>query len=279
MELTDGKGVHHILVDGGSRENPVNGVLPYLLEKGIEKIDGIILTHLHQDHLGSLDAVAEAVKVEWAVLPYPPIPLSEEELAGIRDEERVKDIRSYNRLWECLHAKGCRIDTTLPLTVPSYRYGAYELRCLYPFPDTASNVYAMLCRLQREDPARVKAMYDSVRTLFNKDSSIWLLKKEDRPVLLLCGDAVHASLAAAVGGYGIKVPIIKLSHHGRNDKGNLYYQSMLIESMEPEKIIITSDLASAKPFMEEWQAMCEQSGAGELIVTGTYEKDRVMELP
>ncbi len=279
LELTDEKGIHYILVDGGSRENPVNEVLSYLKEKGIEKIDGIILTHLHQDHLGSLDAVAEAVRVEWAVLPYPPIPLSEEEMAGIQDGERIKDIRSYNRLWELLSEKGCRIDTTLPLTVPAYQYGSYELRCLYPFPDTVSNVYAMLCRLQREEPVRVKSMYDSVRTLFNKDSSIWLLKKDNRPILIMCGDAVHASLAAAVGGYGIKVPIIKLSHHGRNDKGNLYYQSMFIENLEPEKIIITSDLASAEPFMEEWETMRERSGARELIITGIYEKDRVLELP
>ncbi|MDH8276302.1 hypothetical protein QIG69_28520, partial [Klebsiella pneumoniae] len=70
----------------------------------------------------------------------------------------------------CLLAQGCHIETTLPLTVPAYRYGDYELRCLYPFPDTVSKVYAMLCRLQNEKADRVKAMYDSVRTLFNKDS-------------------------------------------------------------------------------------------------------------
>lgn len=279
LELTDESGMGYILVDGGSRENPVNEILPYLKEKEIGKIDGIILTHLHQDHLGQLDAVAEYAKVKWAALPYPPIPLSEEEMAGIQDEERIKDIRSYNHLWECLLAKGCRVDTTLPLTVSSYCYGAYELRCLYPFSDTASNVYAVLCRLQRERPERAKAMYDSVRTLFNKDSSIWLLKKEGRPILLLCGDATHASLAAAIGGYGVHIPIIKLSHHGRNDKGNLYYQSVFIESLKPEKIIVTSDRISAKPFLEDWEVMRERSGANELIITGNYEKDRVLELP
>lgn len=279
LELSHENEICYILVDGGSREKPVNEILPYLKEKGIGKIDGIILTHLHQDHLGCLDKVAEEVKVEWAALPYPPIPLSEKELTGIQDEERIKDIRSYNCLWELLLSKGCRVDTTLPLTVAAYRYGNYELRCLYPFPDTASNVYAMLCRLQREEPMRAKKMYDSVRTLFNKDSSIWLLKKDNQPILLLCGDAVHASLAAAVGGYGINVPIIKLSHHGRNDKGNLYYQSMFIESLKPEKIIITSDLISAEPFMEDWETLRDKSGAEELIITGAYEKVRIVELP
>lgn len=275
IELTCEDGLKYILMDGGSRQNPVMDVNAWLARQGIKRIDCMILTHLHQDHLGYLDNVAENVQVDKAVLPYPPVPLTEKEIAGIQDEERMEDIRAYNRLWEILTAKGCSVETTLPLTTGAYRFGRYELRCLFPFPDTASNVYAMLCRLQREKPERAKSMYDSVRTLFNKDSSIWLLKEEERPLVLLCGDGVHSALAAAVGGYGMKVPVIKLSHHGRNDKGNLYYQAAFINSLEPEKIIVTSDTDSAMQFMEEWQQIRLEA---ELIVTGRYEEGRTVEL-
>lgn len=275
IELTCQDGLKYILVDGGSRENPVNDVNAWLKNIGVKKIDCMILTHLHQDHLGYLDNVAEAVQVDKAVLPYPPIPLTEEEIVGIQDEERIEDIKAYNRLWDILISKGCTIETTLPLTVTSYQYDKYELRCLFPFPDTVSNVYAMLCRLQRENPKRAKVMYDAVRTLFNKDSSIWLLKEEGKPVLLLCGDGVHSSLAAAIGGYGIKVPIVKLSHHGRNDKGNLYYQADFINSLEPDKIIVTSDNDSAIPFLEDWKQIRYEA---EVIVTGRYEEEKIIEL-
>lgn len=187
----------------------------------------------------------------------------------------MEDILAYNRLWNLLREGQCQIETTLPLTVSPYIFGEYELRCLYPFPETASRVYAMLCRLQGERPDKIKIMYDSVRTLFNKDSSLWLLKKNRKPLLLLCGDSVHSALAASVGGYGIKVPIVKLSHHGRNDKGNLYFQDTFINDLEPEKIIITSDIASAQPFAEEWKKIRPEA---ELIITGMYEEVRTIAL-
>ena len=275
LELVCEDGLKYILVDGGSRQNPVNKVDIWLEKQGINKIDCMILTHLHQDHLGYLDNVAEKIQVDKAVLPYPPVPLTETELAGLQDEERIEDIKAYNHLWDILTENGCSVETTLPLTASSYRYGKYELRCLFPFPDTVSNVYAMLCRLQREKPERVKSMYDAVRTLFNKDSSIWLLKEEEHPLLLLCGDGIHSSLTAAIGGYGIKVPVIKLSHHGRNDKGNLYYQAGFINSLQPEKIIVTSDRDSAAPFWEDWNQIRKEA---ELIVTGCSKEVRVIEL-
>lgn len=275
IELTCEDGLKYILIDGGSRQKPVNDINEWLKKQGIKKIDCMILTHLHQDHLGYLDNVARAVQVDKAVLPYPPVPLTEKELVGIQDKERIEDIRAYNRLWDILIEKGCSVETTLPLTATPFLYGRYELCCLFPFQDTVSRVYAMLCRLQREKTGRAKVMYDSVRTLFNKDSSIWLLKEEGKPVLLMCGDGVHAPLAASIGGCGIKVPIIKLSHHGRNDKGNLYYQADFISGLEPEKIIVTSDTDSAAQFLEEWEKIRPEA---ELIVTGKYEEVKVVEL-
>ena len=275
VELTCEDGLKYILVDGGSREKPARNMSTWLTQRGIEKIDCMILTHLHQYHLGYLDNVAKDVQVDKAVLPYPPVPLTEKEISGVQDEERIEDIRAYNRLWNVLTEQGCAVETTLPLTAQPIRYGRYEMRCLFPFPDTVSRVYAMLCRLQREKPERAKAMYDSVRTLFNKDSSIWLLKEEEKPILLLCGDGVHSSLAAAIGGYGIKVPIVKLSHHGRNDKGNLYYQADFINSLEPEKIIITSDMDSAQMFLETWKQIRTEA---EVIITGSYEEVKIIEL-
>lgn len=255
----------YVLIDGGSKLD--KGIRPpeYLKKKGVRRLDAMILTHLHQDHQGWLLEIARSVPVERAVLPYPPVPLGEKELAGIGDEERVEDIRTYNRLWKTLKKKGCLVETTLPRTISSFFVGEYELRCLYPFADTASRVYPMLCRLQMERPERIQAMYDSVRTLFNQDSSVWLLRKKERPLALFCGDAFHSSLAAAVGGCGLQVPVIKLSHHGRNDKGNLYFQDLLIRGLRPEIVIITADEALAAQHMDEWRGIDSRA---QLLITG-----------
>ena len=269
LELEEGVKRYYILIDGGSKKE--GNVLPaeYLRKRGIHKLDCIILTHLHQDHLGYLPEVADSLQVERAILPYPPIPLSKKEAKGIGDEERIEDIAAFNRLWKILTGSRCKVDTTLPLTCPVLRFGTYELRCLFPFPDTASYVYLMMCRFQHERPERIRSMYDSIRTRFNGDSSIWILKRGEQPVALMCGDGYHASLVAAVGGYGIHVPIVKLSHHGRNDKGNLYYQESLIRSFRSEKIIITSDRETAALRMEEWSHIDNEA---ELLITGLYEE-------
>ena len=65
------------------------------------------------------------------------------------------------------------------------------------------------------------------------------------------------------------MPIVKLSHHGRNDKGNLYYQESLIRSFRSEKIIITSDRETAALRMEEWNHIDNEA---ELLITGLYEE-------
>lgn len=269
LELEDRGRVWYILVDGGTRKNPATLPVKYLKKRGIQRLDCVIMTHLHQDHLGYLGEVAETMDIGSAVLPYPPIPLTDKDLEGIKDAERADDIRNYNKLWMALLHKRCPVETTFPLTCPSYRFGVYELRCLYPFPDTASFVYQMLCRLQNERQERIKMMYDSIRLLFNRESSIWILKKGMHPALLMCGDAVHSSLASSIGGYGIRIPVIKLSHHGRNDKGTLYYQPEFIADLEPEKIIIASDKESASLRAEEWKLI---SSIGELIITGNYKE-------
>lgn len=275
LELTCGEKTEYVLVDGGSRAQTSTYILSCLQNLGIKRLSCMILTHLHQDHLGYLDNIAKEIQVDKAVLPYPPIPLTQRDLDGIQDSERIEDILAYNRLWNVLRERQCQIETTLPLTASSCVFGDFELRCLYPFPETVSYVYAMLCRLQGEKPDKIKLMYDSIRTFFNKDSSLWLLKKNQQPLLLLCGDGVHSALAAAVGGYGIKVPIIKLAHHGRNDKGNLYFQDTFMDDLEPEKIIITSDMVSAQPFLEGWLKIRPEA---ELIITGMYKEVRTVEL-
>lgn len=275
LELNCGEKTEYILIDGGSRAQTSTYILSRLQSLGVKRLSCMILTHLHQDHLGYLDNIAKEIQVDRAVLPYPPIPLTQKDVDGIQDLERIEDIRIYNCLWSILKDSHCQIETTLPLTVSSYTFGEYELRCLFPFPETASYVYSILCRMQGEKPDKIKIMYDSVRTFFNKDSSLWLLKRNNQPLLLLCGDGVHSALAASIGGYGVKIPIIKLAHHGRNDKGNLYFQNGFINDLEPEKIIITSDMVSAQPFIEEWRTISPEA---ELIITGMYKEVKILEL-
>jgi competence protein ComEC len=60
-------GAHTILVDGGGRvEDGRFGetrLLPLLLDRGIRRLDVVVLTHAHPDHCGGLPAVVEHLRV------------------------------------------------------------------------------------------------------------------------------------------------------------------------------------------------------------------------
>ena len=48
-----------------------------------------------------------------------------------------------------------------------------------------------------------------------------------------------------------------------------------MDDLEPEKIIITSDMVSAQPFLEGWLKIRPEA---ELIITGMYKEVRTVEL-
>lgn len=59
---------HYMLIDAGENDQEAV-VLSYLKNAGVEKLDYVIGTHPHSDHIGSLDAVIRNFDVENVILP------------------------------------------------------------------------------------------------------------------------------------------------------------------------------------------------------------------
>ncbi len=53
-----------ILIDGGTERAGAAGVVPYLEAEGITKLDLVVMTHPHEDHIGGLIPVLERIPVE-----------------------------------------------------------------------------------------------------------------------------------------------------------------------------------------------------------------------
>ncbi|MFA9398230.1 MAG: ComEC/Rec2 family competence protein [Clostridiaceae bacterium] len=62
------QGNHSMLIDGGTNEERKN-VYKYIKEKGINKLDYIIATHPHKDHIGGLDYIIDKIEVDKIIMP------------------------------------------------------------------------------------------------------------------------------------------------------------------------------------------------------------------
>ena len=56
------------LIDAGERE-AADGLVAYLQAAGVAKLDLLVMTHPHADHIGGMQAVLDAFPVDRAVLP------------------------------------------------------------------------------------------------------------------------------------------------------------------------------------------------------------------
>jgi competence protein ComEC len=66
IESPSGK---RMLVDGGERAMGEKVVVPFLRKKGISRLDVVVLTHPHEDHVGGLPAVLSKIEVKTVLDP------------------------------------------------------------------------------------------------------------------------------------------------------------------------------------------------------------------
>lgn len=86
----------NVIIDGGEGNTGKydygeNVVLPYLLDRGVNKIDYLIISHADSDHIGGLFAVIENIKVDKILIGIQP-QISEQyvDLLEISEEKNIK---------------------------------------------------------------------------------------------------------------------------------------------------------------------------------------------
>lgn len=110
-----------MLVDGGNEEDE-DYILAKLSEFGVEKLDVLVNTHPHEDHLGSLDAVVYALDVEQAYI-------------SPRDHTTV----NYERLLTALADRD--VPTEIPQPGDTWKLGDATVTVLSPAHDADYDGY------------------------------------------------------------------------------------------------------------------------------------------
>lgn len=111
---------HFMLVDAGEQDQG-EAVVSYLKKQGVKKLDYVIGTHPHSDHIGGLEAVIREFDVQKVMLP-----------------EKEHTTKIYERLLDAIADKDLKI--TLPKVGDSYVLGDASFRIIAPNRDYGDNL-------------------------------------------------------------------------------------------------------------------------------------------
>ena len=143
-----------VLIDAGESGNE-SKIIEYLKKQGVEKLDYVIATHPHSDHIGALDNVIDAFGAANVIMPRV-------------SKSMIPEGDHYSNLLKSIKKSGAETITAKP--GETYRIGSAVLTILGPVEknDDLNNM-SVVCRLD----------YGDVSFLFEGDSG----KEEDKSII------------------------------------------------------------------------------------------------
>ena len=121
-------GEHHMLIDGGNRDDGAL-VVSYLDQHGIQELDAVICTHAHEDHVGGLPAVL-------AVYPT----------AAVYAPTKTYSSKVFDDFMYYVDQQG--LEVTIPAPGDTFFLGAVQVTILGPVKSYAeTNDTSIVCRL------------------------------------------------------------------------------------------------------------------------------------
>ncbi|MGN7453984.1 ComEC/Rec2 family competence protein [Paenibacillus pasadenensis] len=269
------------LIDGGDgslaegRDHP----LRWMERRGLRRLDAMIVTHLHEDHLNGLLDVVRSVEVALAILPYG---LPERAVRFRPELEREASeltrrvcgiLETYRELIRLLEARGTEIrwrsrHASAESSVVWEEHG-FRLEHLYPWQDdplpaleVLHSVFDADGRPEEERLAELAGFFDKS----NDDSSVYRLTADgDETVgVLFGGDLMEGGWTRLARRSRLASRIWKAPHHGLEDS----FQAWLLELVRPEACVIPICAERAEPLAERWNGMLRGSGS-RLCLTGS----------
>lgn len=166
-------GAYNILIDAGDVDAS-NTVVNYLKREGVKKLDLVIVSHAHRDHIGEMKSVINEFEIDKFMMARVP-------------ESLTPTNRTYKNMLLALKAKGIKL--TQPNVGEELNFGKLSLKILSPsyrFNSDNINEYSIV----------VQAAYGNKKFLFMGDA----------------GKPIEHELINS--GYNLKSDVLKVGHHG-----------------------------------------------------------------
>ena len=236
-----------ILVDGGSALDSEFAASPsrirsadYLTKAGIKQIDILIITHIHEDHVGGLTAVLNQIPVKKVLIPYDPKLFRNQSIPPAHENapENVKLFaqalyRFTDIMQLCENRRIPVEEISMGMCIP---VGNSHIRVLGP---AEKDKTAFIEGLQhffsapRED--RQSKWFPYLDKISNAASLLLKISYKDIH-LLLCADNCPSNWDSAIFPLLENVTVLKLPHHGQKDAVNEKIMAM----MKPDYVLTTA---------------------------------------
>lgn len=269
------------LIDGGDgtfseeQDHP----LSWMNRNEVDRLEWMLLTHIHEDHVNGLLDVARAKSVTTAVLPYEPFVLPPEELVQELGDEftyRVyRMLAAYLELIQVLSEQGTEIrwrsvyGSSEQSTIWSEE--GITLTQLYPWEGDPLPAYEMLVKaLSMEDEDHgLREDLPRFFELSNHDSSVYRLSRVEEPesTVLFGGDQLEPGWERLAQRTDLKCSIWKVSHHGMDDGFN----ARILSWIQPEHCIIPVSIGRSHTLKGEWEVLRSETDA-DFYLTGSYAR-------
>jgi competence protein ComEC len=219
-----------LLLDGGSALPSEFAGSPYriraadfLKRRDIRRLDAVVISHIHEDHVCGLEAVLEQTEVGRICVPYPAEPfLAGCELTPAAGAARsvplyTAALNAYRRI--LLRAREAHIPITVVGAGDTLELGAQaRMRVLAPQAEVLSDYMELVEQAygRREDAAAVTACLTRLDALSNRTSLLLRFELGDH-VLLSAADSCPGEWSQVPKFLFKNVNVLKLPHHGQID--------------------------------------------------------------
>lgn len=242
------EGEYRLLIDGGPAGpgEMANGRMrayDWLRARGIKRLDAVVISHIHDDHVCGLEDIMRELTIGELWLPYPPAVFyggREVRVAEGRDNSLILFARAFNSIRGIVcrsEEKGIRVrELTCGKGECLAEGSGLAIQVLGPqaaykaaFVDLLRRAYAA-----RTDEEAVPLLMELDR--LSNDASLLLRISDGIFSALFPGDSCPPSWRHLLAGGALKSDLWKLPHHGQRDS----VTEEAIRGIAPRVVVTTS---------------------------------------
>lgn len=246
-----------VIIDGGTIKDRESPLLPFLKKYRVDKVELLILTHLHQDHFGGFYDLIDRIQINRAIAPCGDLVFCKDMYPYYANSECF---REYHQIFEYMATSRTKLEVQEDLIGTEIKLGNCTLHCLYPTQKGQQRgaYYANRLCCSTISQERMQMYCSHFQSFCNADSSIWGITCSGQDIALFSGDCTAETMDLALSLQPFHPKLLKLSHHGINTR---YFSQENLAKISPQVVVVPVSKGYYESIKKDCEAVCAPVGA------------------